>query len=275
MNSNADFTAPPSQQELPFAVVNGERLGVAPDDLYVPPEALRVFLETFEGPLDLLLYLIKKRNVDILEIDLLEITDQYLRYIDLMEVLQVELAGEYLVMAATLAEYKSRMLLPKPEQEEEEIDPRQELIDRLREYRLFKSAAAAIDAVPRLERELHSVCAEPPPARRLTPEPQISLDQLLQAMAQAQRRLESRTSHRVSGEIMSTDDRIAQLRVRLGALPGGEYTSFEVLCSDARGRADIVVTVLALLTMTFRGEVETRQIEIYGAIHVRAIADAS
>lgn len=220
----------------------------------------------------MLLYLIKKRNVDIFDIDLLQITDQYLRYIDLMEELQIELAAEYLVMAATLAEYKSRMLLPKTDDEdEEEGDPRLELIERLREYQLFKAAAGELDALPRMERELHGVCAEAPPVPRPTPQPELALDELLLAMAQVQRRVEARTPHFISGEVISTSERIDQLRQRLSAVPGGEYTAFETLCDDAVSRAGVVVTVLALLTMTQQGEVETRQVEVYSAIHVRVI----
>src|SRR5262252_9967043 len=133
---------PPEQVEMPFAVVNGEPISQLPRDLYIPPQALEVFLEAFEGPLDLLLYLIRRQNLDILDIPLAEITRQYMQYIELMHDLQLELAGEYLVMAATLAEIKSRMLLPRPKSDEEgEADPRAELVRRLQEYERFKRAA--------------------------------------------------------------------------------------------------------------------------------------
>src|SRR6478672_6103481 len=145
---------PPEQVEMPFAVVNGEPLSQLPRDLYIPPQALEVFLEAFEGPLDLLLYLIRRQNLDILDIPLAEITRQYMEYIELMEGMQFELAGEYMVMAATLAEIKSRMLLPRPKIDADgvEEDPRAELVRRLHEYERFKRAAENIDALPRLER---------------------------------------------------------------------------------------------------------------------------
>src|ERR1700685_3562044 len=141
----------PEQVEMPFAVVNGERMTQLLRDLTIPPQALDIFLEAFEGPLDLLLYLIRRQNVDILNIPIAEITRQYTQYIELMQELQLELAGEYLVMAATLAEIKSRMLLPRPRLTEEgEEDPRAELVRRLQEYERFKEAAEDIDELPRL-----------------------------------------------------------------------------------------------------------------------------
>src|SRR5438874_2648006 len=153
---------PPQQVEMPFAVVNGEPLSQRPRDLYIPPQALEVFLEAFEGPLDLLLYLIRRQNLDILDIPLAEITRQYIQYIELMQELQLELAGEYLVMAATLAEIKSRMLLPRPklDGEGEELDPRAELVRRLQEYERFKRAAEDIDTLPRLERDVWLTSAD-------------------------------------------------------------------------------------------------------------------
>jgi len=147
--------APPQQAEMPFAVVNGEPISQLPRDLYIPPQALEVFLEAFEGPLDLLLYLIRRQNLNILDIPLAEITRQYMQYIELMQDLQLELAGEYLVMAATLAEIKSRMLLPRPRLDQDgEEDPRAELVRRLQEYERFKRAAAGIDTLPRLDRAI-------------------------------------------------------------------------------------------------------------------------
>src|SRR5579883_762337 len=171
---------PPEQVEMPFAVVNGEPVTELPRDLYIPPQALEVFLEAFEGPLDLLLYLIRRQNLDVLDIPLAEITRQYMQYIELMQELQLELAGEYLVMAATLAEIKSRMLLPRPaEQLQGEEDPRAELVRRLQEYERFKRAAADIDALPRLERDAWqaSVDWSYRPAQRTLP--QVTLQEML------------------------------------------------------------------------------------------------
>src|SRR6201985_3276850 len=153
--------AAPEQVEMPFAMVNGEPYTQLPRDLYIPPQALEVFLEAFEGPLDLLLYLIRRQNLNILDIPLAEITRQYMQYIELMQELQLELAGEYLVMAATLAEIISRMLLPRPKlAEDSEEDPRAELVRRLQEYERYKRAAEQLDALPRLERDVWSVSAE-------------------------------------------------------------------------------------------------------------------
>ena len=171
---------PPEQVEMPFAVVNGEPISQLPRDLYIPPQALEVFLEAFEGPLDLLLYLIRRQNLDILDIPLAEITRQYMQYIELMQELQLELAGEYLVMAATLAEIKSRMLLPRPKLADDgEEDPRAELVRRLQEYERFKRAAEQIDGLPRLERDVWSVSAELRERRVVRTLQQITLQELL------------------------------------------------------------------------------------------------
>jgi segregation and condensation protein A len=174
--------AAPEQVEMPFAVVNGEPISQLPHDLYIPPQALEVFLEAFEGPLDLLLYLIRRQNLDILDIPLAEITRQYMQYIELMQELQLELAGEYLVMAATLAEIKSRMLLPRPKLAGEEgDDPRAELVRRLQEYERFKRAAESIDALPRLERDVWSASVAPTERRVARTLPQITLQEMLVA----------------------------------------------------------------------------------------------
>ena len=158
LNNNAAS----AQGEMPFALIQGEPLTMIPQDLYIPPDALEIILEAFEGPLDLLLYLIKRQNIDILDIPLEEITRQYMQYIDLMQSLKIELAAEYLVMAAMLAEIKSRMLLPRPAESEDEEDPRADLIRRLQEYERFKQAAQDIDALPRVNREIHLIDIELP-----------------------------------------------------------------------------------------------------------------
>ena len=157
-----EFELLPQQSEMPFAMVDGEPVTQMPRDLYIPPDALQVFLEAFEGPLDLLLYLIRRQNLDVLDIPIAEITRQYMKYIDVMQDLQLELAGEYLLMAAMLAEIKSRMLLPRPPSAEgaEEEDPRAELVRRLQEYERFKKAAEDIDRLPRMERDAMPTSAE-------------------------------------------------------------------------------------------------------------------
>ena len=172
----------PAQSEMPFAVVDGEPVTELPQDLYIPPYALQVFLEAFEGPLDLLLYLIRRQNLDILDIPIAEITRQYVEYIELMKEMQLELAGEYLLMAAMLAEIKSRMLLPRAEiQEEEEEDPRAELVRRLQEYERFKKAAEDLSDLPRLERDTYIASVDAPERKVTTKLPDVTLKELLLA----------------------------------------------------------------------------------------------
>ena len=171
------------QTEMPFAVVEGEPLTQMPRDLYIPPDALQVFLEAFEGPLDLLLYLIRRQNLDILDIPIAEITRQYTQYIDLMAGMQLELAGEYLLMAATLAEIKSRMLLPRPGGvSEEEADPRAELVRRLQEYERFKVAAQDIEELPRVDRDTFAASAELVERRVVRMLPDVTLQEMLVAL---------------------------------------------------------------------------------------------
>src|SRR3984957_8925627 len=190
--------ASPEQVEMPFAVVNGEPLTHLPRDLYIPPQALEIFLEAFEGPLDLLLYLIRRQNVDILNIPIAEITRQYTQYIELMQELQLELAGEYLLMAATLAEIKSRMLLPRPADADLiEQDPRAELVRRLQEYERFKRAASDIDALPRLERDLWQASALVPERRTARAVPQVTLREMLLAFKDVALRSEMFAHHHV------------------------------------------------------------------------------
>src|SRR5213592_1304949 len=197
--------APPQQVEMPFAVVNGEPISQLPRDLYIPPQALEVFLEAFEGPLDLLLYLIRRHNLDI---PLAEITRQYMKYIELMQELQLELAGEYLVMAATLAEIKSRMLLPRPKAEEgAEEDPRAELVRRLQEYERFKRAAAEIDSLPRLERDVWPTRVELKDRRPLEALPQIALQEMLIAFKEVVARSEMFAHHHIQRERLSVGER--------------------------------------------------------------------
>ncbi|HEX2243992.1 MAG TPA: segregation/condensation protein A, partial [Gammaproteobacteria bacterium] len=179
--SNAAPLIPAQDPDTPFAIVRGEPLTELPADLYIPPGALQVFLEAFEGPLDLLLYLIKRHNLDILDIPIAAITRQYMEYVELMRELQLELAAEYLVMAAMLTEIKSRMLLPKPVEAQDEEDPRAELVRRLQEYERFRQAAEDIDALPRLERDTFLAHALSPEVGASKPLPQVSLQDVLLA----------------------------------------------------------------------------------------------
>jgi segregation and condensation protein A len=263
--------ASPEQVEMPFAVVNGEPLTHLPRDLYIPPQALEIFLEAFEGPLDLLLYLIRRQNVDILNIPIAEITRQYTQYIELMQDLQLELAGEYLVMAATLAEIKSRMLLPRPpgEADNGEEDPRAELVRRLQEYERFKRAAGQIDAMPRLERDVWQASAElrdKPVARSL---PQVTLQEMLLAFKEVAVRAAMFAHHHVRREPLSVRERMSNI---LAALEHGSFVEFSRLFVPEEGRAGVTVSFVAILELMREGLIDITQTEAYAPLHVRAAA---
>lgn len=256
-----------AQQELPFAMVYGEALTELPVDLYIPPDALEVFLEAFEGPLDLLLYLIRKQNIDVLDIPVAEITRQYMGYVELMHTVRLELAAEYLVMAAMLAEIKSRMLLPRSaEAEEEEDDPRAELIRRLLEYERFKAAAEGIDALPRVGRDLIVPRVEAPEARARKLLPTVELQELLVSMAEVLRRADMFESHQVSREALSTRERMSEVLERLN---GGVFVPFVELFTAEEGRLGVVVTFMAILELVKESLVELVQNEAFAAVHVR------
>ena len=222
-----------AQQELPFALVYGQAVTEMPLDLYIPPDALEVFLEAFEGPLDLLLYLIRKQNIDVLDIPVAEITRQYMGYVELMQSVRLELAAEYLVMAAMLAEIKSRMLLPRSATiEEEEDDPRAELIRRLQEYERYKAAAEGIDLLPRVGRDLTVPRLEAPQAKARKLLPDVSLEELLLSMAEVLRRADMFESHQVSREVLSTRERMSEVLERL---KGGAFVPFVALFWRKKG----------------------------------------
>lgn len=258
----------PGQAEMPFALVYGKAFTQLPKDLYIPPDALEVFLEAFEGPLDLLLYLIKRQNIDILEIDVSEITMQYVAYVDLMDAMHFELAAEYLVMAAMLAEIKSRMLLPRSKnEEEEEEDPRANLIRRLQEYERFKQAAEDLDQLPREQRDFHVASAQSPDRNLTRPDPEVSLKELLLALSEVLHRADMFESHQVERERLSTRERMAQV---LDKLRGLQFVPFVSLFSVQEGRLGVVVTFLAVLELIKESLVEIVQSEEFGAIHVKA-----
>nr|WP_298113690.1 ScpA family protein [uncultured Pseudomonas sp.] len=242
-----------------------------PLDLYIPPDALEVFLEAFEGPLDLLLYLIRKQNIDVLDIPVAEITRQYMGYVELMQSVRLELAAEYLVMAAMLAEIKSRMLLPRSsEAEAEEDDPRAELIRRLQEYERYKAAAEGIDELTRVGRDLTVPRLEAPEARARKLLPDVSLEELLLSMAEVLRRADMFESHQVTREALSTRERMSEVLERL---KGGAFVPFVTLFSAEEGRLGVVVTFMAVLELIKESLVELVQNEAYGPIHVRARAE--
>jgi segregation and condensation protein A len=243
-----------------------------PKDLYIPPQALEVFLETFEGPLDLLLYLIRRENLDILEIKVAEITEQYMGYIDLMSALQLELAGEYLVMAAMLAEIKSRLLLPRPtDADEDEDDPRAELIRRLQEYEQIKTAAEKVDELPRLERDIHLAHATRPELVREHADPEVDLKEVLVALAQVLRRAEMFEHHAVQLEPLSVRERMTSVLARVNDTR--DFVSFSNLFTPEEGRRGVVVTFLALMELLREALIEFVQNEAFGPIYVRAAGE--
>ena len=254
--------------DAPLAIVAGQPLANKPKDLYIPPDALRVFLEAFEGPLDLLLYLIRKQKLDILNLPIFDITRQYMEYVELMKDLNLELAAEYLVMAAILAEIKSRLLLPKPELEEDEEDPRAALIARLKEYEVIKEAAEGLDAMPRLEREHHGARAQRETG--CTPallQPEVDLDQLVGAFRAVLKRAKSFEHHHIQREQLSTRERMTMILERL---QGQDYVEFSELFELREGRPGVVVTFLAILELVKESLVAMLQVPPRGMIHVRA-----
>jgi len=262
----ADFLTP-AQAEMPFAVVQGEPVTQLPRDLYIPPQALEVFLEAFEGPLDLLLYLIRRQNLDILDIPLADITRQYMNYIELMNEMQLELAGEYLVMAATLAEIKSRMLLPRSsEAQAEESDPRADLVRRLQEYERFKQAAESVDRLPRLERDVWLARAENTARRPVTQLPTVTLQEMIVAFREVVVRAAMFQHHHVQRERLSVRARMTDVLV---AVEGGGFVEFLKLFRPEEGRMGVTVTFMAILELVREGLLDLVQTEPYGPLHVR------
>jgi len=271
-NAPPEPTPPPSapeQVEMPFAVVNGEPVTQLPRDLYIPPQALEVFLEAFEGPLDLLLYLIRRQNLDILDIPLAEITKQYMQYIELMQDLQLELAGEYMVMAATLAEIKSRMLLPRPPSSGDgtEEDPRAELVRRLQEYERFKRAAEGIDTLPRLERDNWVASAELKDRKVVRLLPQVTLQEMLVAFKEVVLRAEMFAHHHIQRERLSVRARMGDI---LTSLEQSSFVEFVRLFRPEEGRMGITVTFVAILELVREGLIDIVQAEPFAPLHVRA-----
>lgn len=277
MNDLSVVEDPPSHiaaalpEQLQLALVYGQAFTQMPQDLYIPPDALEVFLEAFEGPLDLLLYLIRKQNIDILDIPVAEITRQYMGYVELMKTVRLELAAEYLVMAAMLAEIKSRMLLPRSTVvEDEEHDPRAELIRRLQEYERFKAAAEGIDTLKRVGRDLYVPKLDAPQAKVRKLLPEVSLEELLMSMADVLRRSDMFESHQVSREALSTRERMSQVLERLR---GGGFVPFVELFTAEEGKLGVVVTFMAILELVKEQLIELVQNDAFAAIHVRVRAE--
>jgi segregation and condensation protein A len=260
------------QHEMPFALIQGQPMTQLPMDLYIPPDALEIILEQFEGPLDLLLYLIRKQNLDILEVNVAEITTQYIGYIDMMQSMQLEMVGEYLVMAAMLAEIKSRMLLPRSKdgEEEEEGDPRAELIRRLQEYERFKKAAEDMEELPRMGRDNFIAQVDAPEKIQQRAHPEVDMKELMLTMGAIMRRAQMFEKHEVAKEVLSTRERMSNI---LAALKGGHFVNFSDLFTPEEGRLGVVVTFLAMLELIKESLVDIVQHEILGPIHVKARVD--
>ncbi len=254
------------QNEMPFAVVLGEPVTVPPQDLYIPPDALEVFLDAFEGPLDLLLYLIKRQNLDILALPVANITEQYMEYIALMKELRLELAAEYLVMAAMLAEIKSRMLLPSPVEETDEEDPRAELIRRLQEYERFKKAAEEIDNLPRMERDIQELSVLQTEVVEEKKLPNVEIKDLVHALHQVLRRVEMYSSHAIQREPLSIRERMTQV---LNSLSVDDFVEFGSLFRKEEGRGGVIVTFIAILELLKDQVIEIVQSEIYAPIYIK------
>ncbi|MFT3742569.1 MAG: ScpA family protein [Gammaproteobacteria bacterium] len=255
------------QALVPVAIVRGEIYTALPQDLYIPPDALEIFLETFSGPLDLLLYLIKKQNLDILDIPIAEITRQYQQYIELMQVLKLELAAEYLLMGAMLADIKSRLLLPKPTLTTEDEDPRAELIRRLREYEQLKVVAEQLDNLPRVERDIWLVSvAGLEFENRVKPLPDIQLEELCQVLNEVLTRANFRVPYLIQREVLSVRERMTCI---LEQLSGQTLISFQTLLDLKEGRLGVVVTLSALLELAKQSAILVHQEEPFTPIQLQ------
>ena len=261
-------TNQPQQVEMPFAIVEGESLTELPRDLYIPPVALKVFLDTFEGPLDLLLYLIRKQNLNILDVPIADITDQYVNYINLMKELELELAGEYLLMAAMLAEIKSKMLLPLFEEVEDEEDPRAELVRRLLEYERYRKASEELNKLKRLERDVFITGVESSHLAQPIELPDISLQELLLSFQEVLKRAEMFTTLHVLKEPLSVRERMATI---LEKLKNKDFLDFTELFDLEEQKTGLVVTFLAILELMKESLIEIVQTKAYGIIHVKAL----
>ena len=260
----------PQQQEMPLAVVHGQPVLQIPQDLYIPPDALEVILDAFEGPLDLLLYLIRRQNLEILDIPVAEITRQYVDYINVMQELRFELAAEYLVMAAILAEIKSRMLLPRPEgAPEDEGDPRAELVRRLQEYERFKQAAEDLDALPRQERDTSTAAAFVPDRAAVRLPPPVDLREMLLALHDVLRRADLYSQHAIKRDALSVRQRMGDVLQRLD---DGKFHRFESLFTVEEGRQGVLVTFLAMLELAKEQLIDIVQDAPLAPIYVKSLA---
>lgn len=249
------------------AIVAGQEVTEFPADLYIPPDAMRVILEVFEGPLDLLLYLIKRHNLDILDIPVARITHQYVEYIELMQYMQLELVAEYLEMAALLAEIKSRMLLPRPKNpDEEEVDPRAELVRRLQEYEQIKSAAEKMSTLPRMGADMFPSNVIVPDLSSTKAHPDVDLKELLYAFKDVLKRADLQVAHNIEKEVLTVRERMSRI---LRQLQNDKFVNFVDFFDYSEGRLGLVVTFLAILELTREWVLELVQSEPFAPIYVR------
>lgn len=266
MSDNENTPQDNLQGELPFAVVKGEPMTVPPEDLYIPPDALEIFLDAFEGPLDLLLYLIKRQNLDILSLPVFQITQQYIAYIELMKEMRLELAAEYLVMAAMLAEIKSRLLLPRPVEEDDEDDPRAELIRRLQEYERFKKVAEDINEIPRMDRDTFGVSVIQAEYEYERPQPTVDLKDVIAAFQDVMQRAKMFASHHIGHEPLSVRERMSRV---LSMLHVEDFVEFNRFYDPEEGRGGVIVTFLAMLELIKGHVIELVQAEPFAPIYVK------
>jgi segregation and condensation protein A len=272
MNMIESVVAPTIETQA-FAMVNGTPFNQLPEDLYIPPDALEVFLELFEGPLDLLLYLIRRQNIDIINIPIAQITQQYIHYIQVMDTLKMELVAEYLVMAAWLAEIKSRMLLPRsPEAEDEEEDPRATLIRRLQEYECIKNVAEEIELMPRMERDIFSTLVDVSTVAIVKPLPDIQLKEMLLAFQDVLKRVEQLSHHQITKEPLSVRERMSTI---LENLKGADSLLFSQLFLRKEGRQGVVVSFLAILELSKERLIDIFQPEPFAELHVRVATETT
>ena len=268
-NEDIDPKLSQSQQvEMPFAIVDGESMTELPSDLYIPPVALKVFLDTFEGPLDLLLYLIRKQNLNILDVPIADITDQYVNYINLMKELELELAGEYLLMAAMLAEIKSKMLLPLFEEIEDEEDPRAELVRRLLEYERYRTVSEELNKLQRLERGVFITGVESSHLAKPIELPEIAIQELMLSFQKVLKRAEMFTSLHLLKEPLSVRERMSTI---LEKLKNKDFLDFTELFDFKEHKTGLVVTFLAILELMKESLIEIVQAKDFGVIHVKAL----
>lgn len=268
MNETLTSTSSPDLN-LPLARVQGESWNIMPKDLYIPPDAMQVFLEAFEGPLDLLLYLIKKQNLDILNIPIARVTQQYMEYVEVMKNNSLELAGEYLVMAALLAEIKSRMLLPRvSDLSNEEEDPRAELVRRLQEYERFKQAASTLDELPRLGRDIFWVDVFLKEDTRIRPQPKVALPELILALKEVLKRSALNAKHQIHLEPLSIRERMTRI---MSSLQEKDFATFSSFFDPIEGRLGVVVTFLAMLELLKERLIDFVQTTPFGPIHLSVV----